>query len=687
MAACGGEQVAGGGGPLPRQRLLERQLTREGGVQRADLDPEAIPQRVALNQRQGSFALFHRDREVGIGDAQVGPHVRFGCRGHGQDLALALHLGQLGRVQHRFLRRHAVGRAVGIRAEDFTLELLGGFRVGGVALMRPDGQSGGGVAVAALLVGFVAALLELKVSHLGQVVVGTPGNEAKLCLHRHVERDFVLLARLWIVALPKIGRTQIESRAGDKLRLQGHRVGQGQHALRVLDRTREVFGLAINQAQVGVCLEHRSPVGQALVQVERVVLVLQRTREIAGAPPVFAQGLLQHGQRRLRERMPRTQRLGTVECGPRARVVTQHVRPAQPHQRDDEFLDQARVGGRTVADPGTPQVVGAVLVESEGTISVAWLVKFAECAVDTTQHQRVLGGRGNAQRLLVRALFALGQATHAPQRRMRQQQFEALVRQQRFSRQRVDEAVGLGPIGQFNRAAQQQRDEGVGITGLARMPQRALGIPRSQRLRHLPGMPGAAGSGIVQLQPLVDALLHQRAQRQPLRDIESPGAQECRHRTLGLFQVAVIGAGAHRPQAAQVAGRRFIGLRVVAVAKRLHRLEAVVAHHRQHGPPTGARQPVFATYGCLRSVRPQLCDAPAQQPLDGAGLCAFAAQGIASGTEHGWKHAARQPPRDMAVLAQPFREGSVSVCIQQGLQQRLGDPGRGDSNAGVVSAK
>ena len=219
------------------------------------------------------------------------------------------------------------------------------------------------------------------------------------------------------------------------------------------------------------------------------------------------------------------------------------------------------------------------------------------------------------------------------------------------------------------------------------MPQSTLGIRRSQRLRHLPGMPGAAGSGIVQLQPLVDALLHQRAQRQPLRDIESPGAQECRHRTLGLFQVAVIGAGAHRPQGAQVAGWRFIGLRVVAVAKRLHRLEAVVAHHRQHGTPTGARQPVFATDGRLRAVRPHLGDAPAQQPLDGAGLCAFAAQGIARSTDHGWKHAARQPLRDMPVLPQPFRKGSVAVCIQQGLHQRLGDPGRGDSNAGFVTAR
>ena len=94
-------------------------------------------------------------------------------------------------------------------------------------------------------------------------------------------------------------------------------------------------------------------------------------------------------------------------------------------------------------------------------------MKFAECAVDTAQHQRIVGGGGNAQGLLVRALFALGQATHAPQRRMRQQQFETLVRQQRFGRQRVDEAVGLGPIGQFDRAAQQHRDEGVGITGLA----------------------------------------------------------------------------------------------------------------------------------------------------------------------------------------------------------------------------
>jgi hypothetical protein len=167
-------------------------------------------------------------------------------------------------------------------------------------------------------------------------------------------------------------------------------------------------------------------------------------------------------------------------------------------------------------------------------------------------------------------------------------------------------------------------------------------------------------------------LLHQAPQRQRARAgrrlLQRVGKQ-----APALVEVAVEGAGADRPEAAQHVGGGLVGARVVAVAKRRHRLEAEVAHQRQHRPPARALEPGGAVdprqRRCL--VGSQLRQRPAQQQGHRDRIAARRGQRVAGRAEHGAQPAPRQGPHQARPLREQFVQPARLVGRQQGLEQHL----------------
>jgi len=470
---------------------------------------------VAVHQCEGGLALAGGDGNVGARDRQVRAHVDLGRRGHGQQFTLAPHLRVFVRMQGRLLGREPVRARRLRRRQDLALEPARGVGMSGVAFARPDRQRRRGVVVAALLVGRQAGLAETQIGDLGQVVVRPAGVEPQLRRRRDLQCQPVLVLGGGMVALPEVGGAEVQARAGDELGLDRKAVCHLEHAPRILDRTRIVADLAVHQTQVAAGLEHRLAVGRALVKVERPVLVLQRARQVGRAPPVLAPGLLQHRQRRHRQRVvARPQALGTVQRGLGSRVVAQHEQPRQTHQRDHIFLHQRlrRSVGLRLAHAGAPQAVRTVLVVGKGAVGVTGLVVLAERAVNAAEHQGIVVRRRQLQGLLVGREFTLGVATHAPQPAQRHQQFAARARRQRRGQSLLDERIGLGRVRQLAKVAIEQGDESVDVARAQLVPQGRRRIARGQRQAGLAAMPGRACGSVGQTQPLEDETLYVLAQ-------------------------------------------------------------------------------------------------------------------------------------------------------------------------------
>jgi hypothetical protein len=388
------------------------------------------------------------------------------------------------------------------------------------------------------------------------------------------------------------------------------------------------------------------------------VFVFERPRDLAGAAPVLAPGLLEHRCRLHRQLEALAQLGGAIEHWPGARVVAQHVQPGEADQRGHVRLDHVDRGGLVVADARAPQAVGAVLVVGERAIDVARLVVLAERAVDDAEQQRLVGLGGDAQRVVVGALLEFVLPAHAREPGLRELQVDAGARVGHLGAECFDQQVGLGLVGERDAMTLQHGDEACRIAGVAQVPERTGAVGRDQTRGCLPSVPGTARGGIGPAQPGRKLVDHRLAQRQPLRPRPGRLAQQLGDAALALVEVAVVGARADRPEPAQATGGRLVGTAVVAVAERRHGREAELTQDRQHGPPAGAVEPGFARdrREGVGAVGSQLGHGPAQEQREGGRLRCRVAQGISGAAEHGRKCPLGQPARDPPVVAPPVVE-------------------------------